>query len=97
MSFLIDFINVCELFMCHPIAGMSNFKQVVIYFLVSKLPVIYHPLLLSYPDLSKGIGKNNTTPDKFVVKATCIESADLPCSLVRGLGLHFIYLLLEVR
>jgi hypothetical protein len=53
---------------------MSNFKQVVIYSLVSKLPVIYHPLLT----LSKSIGKNNTTPDKFVVKATCIESTGLP-------------------
>jgi hypothetical protein len=26
--------------------GMSNFKEVVIYFLLSKLAVIYHPLLL---------------------------------------------------
>jgi hypothetical protein len=25
----------------------------------------------------------------FVVKATFIESTDLPCSLVRRLGLHF--------
>jgi hypothetical protein len=29
------------------ITGMSNFKQVVIYFLVSKLPVFYHPFLSS--------------------------------------------------
>jgi hypothetical protein len=35
-------------------AGMSNFNQVVIDFLVSKLPVIYLAL-------SKNIGKNNTT------------------------------------
>jgi hypothetical protein len=76
---------------------MSNFKQVVIYFLVSKLPVIYHPLLSSYLALSKNIGKNNTTHHKFVVKATYIESTDLPCSLVRRLGLHFIHHLLEVR
>jgi hypothetical protein len=41
-------------------AGMSSFKQVVIDFLVSKLPVIYH-LLLSYLTLSKNIGKNNMT------------------------------------
>jgi hypothetical protein len=32
----------------------------------------------------------------FVVKATYIESTDLPCSLVRRLGLHFIHQLLEV-
>jgi hypothetical protein len=43
--------------------GMSNFKQVVIDFLVSKLPVMYHPLLSSYLALSKNIGKNNTTYD----------------------------------
>jgi hypothetical protein len=43
--------------------GMSNFKQVVIDFLVSKLPVIYHSLLQSYLALSKNIGKNNTTHD----------------------------------
>jgi hypothetical protein len=49
-------------------AGMSNFKQVVIDFLVSKLPVIYHPLLSSYFALSKNIGKNNTTHD------VCCES-----------------------
>jgi hypothetical protein len=59
------------------IPGMSNFKQVVIYFLVSKLPVTYYPLLSSYVALSKNIGKNNTTRDKFVVKATYIESTDL--------------------
>jgi hypothetical protein len=51
-------------------AIMSNFKQAVNYFLVSKLPVIYHPLLSSYLALSKIIDKNNTTHDKFVVKAT---------------------------
>jgi hypothetical protein len=81
---------------------MSNFKQVVIDFLVSKLPVIYHPLLSPYLALSKNIGKNNTTlnvsqsygPSRpvtgiallyfyimFVVKATYIESTDLPCLL----------------
>jgi hypothetical protein len=76
-------------------AGMSNFKQVVIEFLVSKLPVIYHPLLSSYLALSKNIGKK--TRHMFVVKATYIESTDLPCSLVRRLGLHFIHQLLEVR
>jgi hypothetical protein len=43
--------------------GMSNFKQVVIDFLVSKLPVIYHPLLSPYLALSKNISKNNTTHD----------------------------------
>jgi hypothetical protein len=69
--------------------GMSNFKEVVIY-LVSKLPVIYHPLLSSYLALSKSIGKNNAT-HKFVVKATYIESTDLPCPLLRCLGLHFIH------
>jgi hypothetical protein len=53
---------------------MSNFKQVVIYFLVSKLPVIYQPILSLYLALSKNTGKNNTTPDTFVVKAPCIES-----------------------
>jgi hypothetical protein len=42
---------------------MSNFKQVVIDFLVSKLPVIYHLLLSSYQPLRKNIGKNNTTHD----------------------------------
>jgi hypothetical protein len=41
--------------------GMSDFKQVVIDFLVTKLPVIYHLLLSSYLALSKYIGKNNTT------------------------------------
>jgi hypothetical protein len=45
----------------------------------------------------KTIGKNNTTHDKFVVKATYIESTDLPCSLVRYLCLHFIHYLLELR
>jgi hypothetical protein len=54
---------------CSCKAGMSNFKQVVIYILVSKLPVIYHPLLLLYLALSKNIGKNNTAPGKFVVRA----------------------------
>jgi hypothetical protein len=42
---------------------MSNFKQIVIDFLVTKLPVIYHPLLSSYIAISKNIGKNNTTHD----------------------------------
>jgi hypothetical protein len=42
---------------------MSNFKQTVIDFLVSKLPVVYHLLLPSYLALSKNIGKNNTTHD----------------------------------
>jgi hypothetical protein len=42
-----------------------------------------------YLALSKNSGKNNTTNDKFVVKATYIERADLPCSLMRRLGLHF--------
>jgi hypothetical protein len=69
----------------------------VTYFLVSKLPVIYKPLLSSYLYLSKNIGKNNTTPDKFVVKATCIESTGLPCSLVTRLILHFVHHLMEVR
>jgi hypothetical protein len=54
---------------------MSNFKQVVIDFLVSKLPVIYHPLLSSYLVLSKNIGKNKWHMI-FVVKATYIESTD---------------------
>jgi hypothetical protein len=45
------------------IPGMSNFKQAVIDFLVSKLPVICHPLPSSYLALSKNIGKNNTTHD----------------------------------
>jgi hypothetical protein len=53
---------------------MSNFKQVVIYFLVSKLPVICHPLLSSYLTLSKNIDKNNALYDKFVVEATNISS-----------------------
>jgi hypothetical protein len=53
--------------------------------------------LSSYLALSKNIGKNNMTHDKFVVRATCIESTDLPCSLVRRLGLHFIHRLFEVR
>jgi hypothetical protein len=43
---------------------MSNFKQVVIDFLVSKLPVLYHPLLSSYLALSKTIGKNKSSRDK---------------------------------
>jgi hypothetical protein len=47
---------------------MSKFKQVVIDFLVSKLPVIYHPL-------SKNIGKNNTTHG-VSFKATYVESTD---------------------
>jgi hypothetical protein len=75
---------------------MSNFKQVAIYFLVSIMQVIYHPLLSSYLALSKHIGKTKTT-HKFIVKATYIESADLPYSLARRLGLHFIHHLLEVR
>jgi hypothetical protein len=79
------------------IAGMSNFKQVVIYFLVSKLPVIYHPLLLLYLALSKNTGKNNMTPGTIVVKATSTESTGLPCSPVRHLGLHFVHPLMEVR
>jgi hypothetical protein len=37
------------------------------------------------------------THDKFVVKVMYIENTDLPCSLVRCLGLHFIHHLLEVR
>jgi hypothetical protein len=45
--------------------GMSKFKQVVIDFLVSKLPVMYHSLLLSYGALSKNIGKNNATRGKY--------------------------------
>jgi hypothetical protein len=44
-------------------AGMSNFKQVVIDFWASKLPVIYHPLLSLYLALSKNTGKNNMTHD----------------------------------
>jgi hypothetical protein len=48
---------------CLSTSCMSNFKQIVIDFLVSKLPVIYHPLLSSYLALSKYIGKNNTTHD----------------------------------
>jgi hypothetical protein len=48
--------------------SISNFKEVVIDFLVSKLPVIYHPLLTSYLALSKTIGKDNTTHD---VCCTC--------------------------
>jgi hypothetical protein len=78
-------------------SGMSSFKKVMIYFLVSKLPVIYHPFLSPYLALSKNIGENNMMRDKFVVKATCIESTDLPCSLVKRLGLHIIHHLLEVR
>jgi hypothetical protein len=54
---------------------MSNFKRVVIDFLVSKLPVIYGPLLSSYLALSKNIGKNNTTYD-VCLRATYIESTD---------------------
>jgi hypothetical protein len=53
---------------------MSNFKKVVIDILVSKLPVIYHPLLLSYLALSKNIGKNNKTHDE--------ESSLLGCGTV---------------
>jgi hypothetical protein len=45
------------------IPGMSILKQVVIDFLVSKLLVIYHPLISSYLALSKNIGKNYTTHD----------------------------------
>jgi hypothetical protein len=55
------------------------------------------PLLSLYLVLSKNIGKNNKTINKFVVKATCIESIGLPCSLVRCLGLHFVHHLMEVR
>jgi hypothetical protein len=74
---------------------MSNFKRVVIYFLVSKLSVIYHPLLSSYLALSKNIAESNTTRDMCLVKVTYIESTDLPRSLMRRLGLHFMYHLLE--
>jgi hypothetical protein len=49
------------------------FKQVVIYFLVSKLSVLYHPLLSSYLALGNNIGRYNRTPDKFIVEAKCIE------------------------
>jgi hypothetical protein len=56
---------------------MSNFNQFEIYYLVSELPVIYHPLLSSYLALCKNTGKNDTTHHKFVVKATCIESIGL--------------------
>jgi hypothetical protein len=52
---------------------MSNVKQVVIHILVSKLPVIYHTLLSPYLASSKNIGKNNTTHDKFVVKAAYMK------------------------
>jgi hypothetical protein len=78
---------------------MSNFKQGVIYFLLPKLLVIYPPPPSSYHALSKNIGKNSTTNDRFVVTATyeCIESTDLRCSVVKRLGLHFIRHLLEVR
>jgi hypothetical protein len=76
-------------------AGMSNFKQVVIYFLVSKLTMIYH--LLPNLALSKNIDKNSTTHDKFVVKATYIEITDLLFSLATCLGLHSIHHLWEVR
>jgi hypothetical protein len=57
---------------------MSSIKQVVIDFLVSKLSLIYHSLLLSYLALGKNIGKNSTTHD--VVKATheaCPKSIQL--------------------
>jgi hypothetical protein len=70
---------------------MSNSKQAVIYFLVSKLPVTYHPLLSSYFALAKVLVKN-TTHDEFVVKATYTETKDLP----KDVGLHFISNLLEV-
>jgi hypothetical protein len=65
---------------------MSNLKQVVIYFLASKLPVIYQPLLSWYLALSKNIGKNNTTPGKFVVKATFIEGTGTRYLLVREMS-----------
>jgi hypothetical protein len=55
---------------------MSNYKQVVIDFLVSKLPVIYHPLLSLYIALRKILVKT-TRHMMFVVKATFIESTDL--------------------
>jgi hypothetical protein len=72
------FIRIC--FLLHnPVgpctAGMFNFKQVVIDFLVSKLPVIYHP---SYrrTSLSAKILVKITRHMMFVVKATYIESTD---------------------
>jgi hypothetical protein len=37
------------------------------HFLVSKLPVIYQPLISSYLALSKNIGKNNTTHNIFLI------------------------------
>jgi hypothetical protein len=51
---------------------MSNLKEVVIYFLVSKLPMIYHPLL-SYLAVNKHFGKNNMTLDKLVVKELTLK------------------------
>jgi hypothetical protein len=61
---------------------MSNFKQVVIDFLVSKpskLPVIYHPLLSSYLALSKNTGKNNMKRFHLCV---AVYYAVLSCSYV---------------
>jgi hypothetical protein len=49
---------------------MSNFKQVVIYILLSKLPVRNPSPPSSYLALSNNIGKKDTTQDEFVVKAT---------------------------
>jgi hypothetical protein len=51
---------------------VSNFKGVVIYFLLSK-PVVISPAIV-VPRHKQKICKNNTTRDKFVVKATCVES-----------------------
>jgi hypothetical protein len=44
-------------------AGLSNFKQGVVYFLVSKSPVMYP--LWSYLTLNTNTGKSNATHDKF--------------------------------
>jgi hypothetical protein len=76
---------------------MSNFKQDVMYFIVLKVHVIYHPFISPYPALNKNTGKNNTTNDKFVVKATYIGSTDLCCSILKCLSLHFILNLLDFR
>jgi hypothetical protein len=45
--------------------GLSNFKQVVIYFLMLELPVIYLPLSIVVLAISRNIVQNNRNKEKY--------------------------------
>lgn len=69
--------------------AMSNFKQIVIYFLELKLRNLEHPYIVQTKLFNQCFGKTNTS-QKFVVKVTFTKSTRLPCALVRSLGLLYI-------